>query len=606
MNSRTVALVLSLVPTVAAGADLHYQSRPLSGSLEGAVVGETLFSPDDEWVVYWEGLGGSAGAGVYLARRWQGSAAIRLGVPQPSWGVIELRFSPDSRRLLYLRNTYDEGELWELRSAELDDVASGGARLGPIAPVDSVHDFLVTPDSSRVVFRSWRAGGLGHELFSVPIDGSEPPTRLHPEQPAWRGVEQFTLSDDGTRAVFRADFAANENFGLWSAPVDGSGPLVRLSPAPVPGGQGVGALPGFALGGDQAFFVGEFAPGDGPELWRRPIDASTPAVRLSPAGSSPTGVLAFEVVPASGRVLFSARLVDPGAVELYSVPWDGGATGAVRLDPESSVSGNPLREWRSSRDGSRALFCGIYSTIGIVDLYSVPIAGPSTGAVLLTPSAPAEGGQSESPFFDSTADGSRVVFSGWYGDPAMVGLWSVPIAGPAALAVRLERIGPALSTPEPQGFSGDYGRFLYLQERSLPTNMGWVRELWSAPVDGSAPSVRLHAALSEVPQRVDLVLPGLDDRVYFGATLGGAPNYPDELWVNSATAPLSEPVRLHPTLSGGDLLTEPIFAPDGLAAMFVADVLVASENQIWIADAVVFRADFDEEGDTAEWSATTP
>jgi len=604
MKSRWVLLGLALLPPAASAADLHFRSRPLSGPLEDAVVGEVFFSPDSEWVVYWDGLSGSSGAGVYLARRWEGSVPVRLGVPQPSSGVTKLRFSPNSRRLLYLRSTNEFGELWELRSAGLETVAGGGARLGPVASGDSVLDYFVTPDGSRVVYRSWRAGGLGHELYTVAIDGSSAPVRLHPEQPALRGVEAFALSQDGQRVVFRADFADNENFGLWSAPVDGGGPLVRLSPPPIPGGLGVSELPGFELGGSQAFYVGEFAPGDGPELWRRPLDAATPAVRLSPAAVGVGDVTSLAVVPSSGRVLFTGRLLDDVIADLFSVPWGGAAPAASRLNPESSVSPQPLRWYQATADGSRVLFTGTYSTAGIVDLYSVPIGGPAADLVQLSlPTPEPEDPTSGLPFVANSADGQLVVYAGPFSDPPG-GIWSVAASGPAASSVRLDSdtAGWGVAT----SFAAADSRFLYLASRETPNENGPVTELWSTPVDASTPAVRLHAELTAQPQRVFDALEGGGDLVYFVGALTNDPGYPREVWVNTAVNPALEPVRLHPPASGGWYLPSPTLAPDGLGALFLVNVLADSEFRYWLADSVVFRADFDEEGDTSEWSLTTP
>lgn len=595
---------LSLLPGVVAGADLHFRSRLLSEALEAAPPIDARFSPDGEWILFGDGPSAPAGAGVYLARRWTDGAAIPLGVPQSSWGLDDPSFTPDSRRLLYLNNLEQFGFRWELRSVALDDFADGGIRLGPIAQADSIDSYVATPDGTHVVFRSWRAGGIGHELYVVPVDGSSMPVRLHPEQPANRGVEAFTLSDDGSRVVFRADFAENDNYGLWSAPVDGSGPLVRLSPAPIPGGLGVGADPAFALGGGQAFFVGEFAPGFGAELWRRPLDAAIPAVRLSPAATGLGGVVSFEVVPSSGRVLFVGRLLDDVVNDLFSVPWEGAAGAAVRLSPDSTVSPQPLRDYRPTGDGTRALLSGAYSTAGVFDLYSVPIGGPSAALARLSlPTPEPDDPMSDPPYFTNSADGQVVVYAGRYSDPPG-GIWSVPASGPASSSLRLDP-GTAGGGGGVALCAGD-SRFLYLVSRETPNENGTVRELWSAPVDASAPAVRLHAELTEHPQRIWDVLAGTGDLVYFVGTLSAGPGYPRELWVNSAVNPAQEPVRLHPPASDGGVLLNPTLSPDRLGALFIANILAYDEFRYWLADSVVFRADFDEEADTSEWSATTP
>ena len=80
---------------------------------------------------------------------------------------------------------------------------------------------MISPDSSRVIYRADATEDESYDLFSVPIGGGLP-TALNAALPAGGSVDcGFLISANGTRVVYRADQAVLQVFELWSVPATG-------------------------------------------------------------------------------------------------------------------------------------------------------------------------------------------------------------------------------------------------------------------------------------------------------------------------------------------------------------------------------------------------
>ena len=85
-------------------------------------------------------------------------------------------------------------------------------------------------------------------------------------------------------------------------------------------------------------------------------------------------VYAHVLSPDGARAVYRASHDDPQALDLYSVPVDGSAP-AVRLNPPLVAGGNV--EWPPlfSPDSSRVVYVADQDVDGMLELYSVPLAG---------------------------------------------------------------------------------------------------------------------------------------------------------------------------------------------------------------------------------------
>jgi len=87
-------------------------------------------------------------------------------------------------------------------------------------------DVVVSADSSRVIYRADQDTDEVFELYSVPIGGGTP-TKLNGALAAGGDVNSdldFVVSPDSTRVIYRADQDTNDVFELYSVPIDGGTP----------------------------------------------------------------------------------------------------------------------------------------------------------------------------------------------------------------------------------------------------------------------------------------------------------------------------------------------------------------------------------------------
>ncbi len=156
-------------------------------------------------------------------------------------------------------------------------------------------------------------------------------------------------------------------------------------------------------------------------------------IRLSPppfAGST----VRRAVVGAAGQVVFLYRPAAATPTELWSVPIGGPDTAAVRLSP-TFAAGTDSILFEITPDGQQVVFAGPTGASGAEEMWSVPISGPAAAAGRIGPVAPV--GAAGVTNFGLTADGSRVVFRGDFDLSGVFELWSTPTVGPPAAAIKL-------------------------------------------------------------------------------------------------------------------------------------------------------------------------
>jgi hypothetical protein len=352
-------------------------------------------------------------------------------------------------------------------------------------------------------------------------------------------AERFRFSPDGTRVIGYQVLGpyANPGYGqgLYSAPSDGSGPVVWLSEPP--GLHPELAVERFALDPTSTRVVFEQRYG-GTHLYSAPLDGSLPTVDLiAPLLDPAQDVLAFELVPAAGLVVFVADPSAPGVFELFRAPLAGGAP-AVRLGAAPPPGGDVDAGFRVTAGGERVVYVADHAVDDVFELWSIPL-DPLSGNVPVRLSAnPVAGG------------------------------------GVARAAPRLADDGTF--EPRPQFELGaDGARVVYRADQELDE----VFELFAAPTDGSAPPVRLHAPLGPAQ---DVALFGFrvtpdGAHVVFAADLDAA----GELALYRAPLDGSQPpLRIGGAfVPGGDLWTRAsdgaaesfALTPDGSTVVYLAD-----------------------------------
>jgi Tol biopolymer transport system component len=136
------------------------------------------------------------------------------GVMPPLGDVSASEISPNGRYAVYLADQETDGV------NELYSVLLGGGspvRLNPILPSGrNVTSFQISPDSSRVVYRGDQQTNNVVELYSVPLRGPAAAGIKLNGALAFNGnLSDFLISPDSSRVVYRADQDTDEVFELY-------------------------------------------------------------------------------------------------------------------------------------------------------------------------------------------------------------------------------------------------------------------------------------------------------------------------------------------------------------------------------------------------------
>ncbi|HEX6882372.1 MAG TPA: hypothetical protein VF530_03265 [Planctomycetota bacterium] len=498
--------------------------------------------------------------------------------------------------------------------------------------------FALTADGQRVLYRADQATDELFALYSVPLDRSQPPVELNQVLTggAVRGdVLAFAWAGNAARLVYSADQEVDADYGVHLARL---APHSSAPPALVRLGDGLDlrVSPSGAFVAFRPPATCEPAPYCSPSapLWCRAVDGSTPSVEIGPGlGGHATSVLFTpdesrlvfgQFAPSyrySSQGLFSAPLLGGAPVSLTEPPGmqpEPWALLRLALDPTGARAvyvyahqashlvsvpvdrGQPpldltgpvdypgvAPEFALTPDGTRAVFVAALERPEVEALYQVALDG-AFGPLPLVPSLP------ESSDVDAglslTPDGTRVLFVADLENDEVFELWS------AALAFdRVEPLVRLSAKPVPGGdvaravMTSDEGvrrpqfaldpaarRVVYRADQELDE----VHELFSAPLDGRTPPVRLNAPLgpaqdvalfgfriapdgAHVAYVADQETPGVLE--LFAAPLDGS--VPP--WKLGGPAVAGGGVWLHPRDGAAPSLA---FTPDGRQLVFLGDL----------------------------------
>lgn len=382
----------------------------------------------------------------------------------------------------------------------------------------SIVDARISPDRARMVYRANHGPAGRYSLFSVPVDGSQPPLDLCASIPGGDVGGGFLTDPLSGRLLFRVAEGGG-TFGLYSATNDGSAPPLRLGPA----GSSVGieANRFVIASGSRALFLAESSGQPGLELFSAPLDGSTAASPLHPPLIAGGSVHSFVLDAAGGRALYRAEQDIDDLIELFVVPVDGSTPPELRstirehpstvgnvfsfaLTPDGTsavyrahevsgdglhavnLEGSPQRihlappggDFQVTPDSQRLIYTGS----GNSTIHSVPLDGSAAPTLIA----------SSGELIGTSPDSSRVVHvqsTDFYIGPTR--LFSTPVGGGPSVELNLPRtLNGALEYPR---ISPDSGWVVYtgIQETA------GVVELFSAPLAGDAPAVKLNDTLVE-------------------------------------------------------------------------------------------------------------
>ncbi len=305
--------------------------------------------------------------------------------------------------------------------------------------IGKVLEFKISPDGNKVIYRTDQDIDDVFELYSVPIGGGKPTklndTLIKNDKGKVKGdVKSFKISPDGSKVVYRADQEIDNVFELYSVPIDGA-KSTRLNDALAKNDKGVitGYVDSFeiSLDGSKVVYKADQKTVNVHELYSVPIGGGKPIRLIDALAKNDKGVIIgyvdnFKISLDGSKVVYRTHQGTVGVLELYSVPIGGGKPTKLNdtlvKNDKGKVKG-VVKSFKISPDGSKVVYTADQET---VNLYSVPIGG---GKPIRLNGTLAKNDKNIIGYVDSfkiSLDGSKVVYTA---DQETVNLYSVPIGG---------------------------------------------------------------------------------------------------------------------------------------------------------------------------------
>ena len=292
--------------------------------------------------------------------------------------------------------------------------------------------------------------------------------------------------------------------------------------------------------------------------------------QLSPTGEAASSVsFLWRIDPRGEWVVFVGDVESAGAEAVYSMRRNG--SDLHRLSPYAAAG--TIETFELSPDGRRVIYSGAFETNGLTEVWSAPLAGPPAAAVKLNLPVIGEGVSSVT-VGDS---GDRIAYiaetaSGW-------GFWTVPLAGPAAAGVN---VAPPLAAGEIPYFGfvlGEPSRALLFVYDTLAPAL----KLWSAPGDGPA-GAGLYLLSSNPPgcTAFPAAVSSASRRIAYTFTCATpVGNRVNQLWSVPFDGPEAAAVSLAGSFVEGGAIGTKSTSQDGSRMVFLADKLIDEKQELW-------------------------
>ncbi len=459
-----VLLMLTLPMFIPTTARTHAATIQQPMLLDGGDVLTFSISPNSRYVVY-QAVGGKIYS-VALA----GGAPVELTTTPVSTGGYFL-ISPDSTRVVFAGN--DPGASTET----LVSVPLTGGSPTPLAS-GAISLYRISPDSKRVVYdiNQGFSDSSPRDIYSVPITSSAAIQLNQPLTGAQR-VENEQISTDSQQVVYELSagrFSTDPPHILYRVPIAGGSPIqIDDAFAADKGAQ-------YLLSPDSAYVVyTRTLPSTDPATLQAAPLAGGPSVQLdTPAGFSGQQS-SLTITADSRRAIFS--LVTP--YDFYSTLLNGTGT-AIKLGPSniSSVMNTAL-----TPDGQRFVYDNSDGTNYYVS--SIPVDGGST-TIFSSTLVPLS-------LFAISPDSQRVVYVAGGDELYSEQLFSAPLAGGTAPI----RLSDPLAFPSSFAerdliFTPDSSTLIYRVKKTTASNSSY--DLFSTPIDKNEPGVKLNGSLATV------------------------------------------------------------------------------------------------------------
>jgi hypothetical protein len=258
----------------------------------------------------------------------------------------------------------------------------------PASATEKIDWSLVSPNSARVVFTVAKSNDSNspRNLYSVPLDGSTPPTKVNADLGTGERVDSAYITPDSSKIVYvvsKAEPGTTTTTTLYSAPLAG-GTSTTLATNPT----------NLQLTSDslRVVYAYKAQPTDQYQLYSVSIASAQPTRLDIPVNAEVSQY--FKLSRDNQRVVFRTGEASAKS-NLYSTMIDGSGT-AIKINGAPSTD-DRVKGFDISPDSSRVVYIADSGPFSADELYSVAITG---GAVVKLNQAfdPAKGGYVEYPF----------------------------------------------------------------------------------------------------------------------------------------------------------------------------------------------------------------
>lgn len=300
--------------------------------------------------------------------------------------IFDFKLSPNGEHVVYRADQRTD------RVSELFRVPiNGGSSIQLNPPLetfaDVFSDYQISSDSARVVYRADQITNGLVELFSVSIDGDDFKKLNQPAVTEFgQDVGHYKISPDASRVVYRSNQNDEDLFELFSVPIV-SGNVIRLiDPPPIllppnrPRSRVIAS--DFKITADSNFVVyrGDSTTRRMSELFRVPI-TGTRFTRLSQQIDDDEDMSEFQLSGDGERVVyaFGANPIGSGEIQVPATKlFEVSLAGNNRMDLTPSLaSGEEISNIEYSPNNTQILFQKKLTSIDANQLFRVAVAGGS-------------------------------------------------------------------------------------------------------------------------------------------------------------------------------------------------------------------------------------
>lgn len=277
----------------------------------------------------------------------------------------------------------------------------------PPVPGADVQEYLLNPSGSRVVYRGDLLIDGADDLYSASTASSGTQIRISTPLAGGEVSSEFLLSADGSRAIYSGDLTTVGVEEIYSASTTATGTQIRINSTPIVGG----GLSDFTVtpDGSRAVYSGFLTTPGVRELYSASTTATGTQIKINDTPVA-GGIVAFgvQVTSDGSRAVYTGDLTTDGVPEIYSASTT--ATGTqIKLNDTPVAGGIVFGGARLTSDGSRAVYRGDLTTVGVTELYSASTT--ATGTQIKISNTPVAGGDVSSNI-QLTSDGSRALYTG--------------------------------------------------------------------------------------------------------------------------------------------------------------------------------------------------